>query len=64
MNHSSPAFAERLRVALGLGRAETPLAGSERHARPQSTIQSTIQGTTLERGQVFADRLRRALGRD
>ena len=60
MNHSSPTFSERLRVALGLGDAAVPPAGSERHARPRSTT----QGTTIERGQVFADRLRRALGQD
>ena len=60
MNHRSPTFPERLRVALGLGDAGIPHAGSERSARPQGTP----PGTTTERGQVFADRLRQALGRD
>ena len=64
MNHSSPTFSERLRVALGLGDAETPPAGSERHARPRSATPGTTPGSTLQRGQVFADRLRRALGQD
>ena len=60
MNHSSPTFSKQLRVALSLGDTAIPPANSERHARPQSTT----QGTTIERGQVFADRLRRALGQD
>ena len=55
MHHISPPFSERLRVALGLGAAETPHTGPGRTTRPE--------GTTHERGQVFADRLRRALDR-
>ena len=55
MHHISPPFSERLRVALGLGAAETPRTGPERRTRPD--------GTAHERGQVFADRLRQALDR-
>ena len=51
MNHSSPTFTERLRSALGL--AETSSAGTSRTARPA--------GTPRQRGEAFADRLRKAL---
>jgi hypothetical protein len=54
MNHSSPTFTDRLRSALGL--AETSSAGTSHTARPT--------GTYRQRGQVFADRLRKALDRD
>ena len=54
MTHSTPTFTERLRAALGL--AETPSADHLRTPRPA--------GTPRERGQVFADRLRKALDRD
>jgi hypothetical protein len=54
MNHSSPTFTERLRTALGL--AETSPADTSRPARPT--------GTSRQRGELFADRLRQALDQD
>lgn len=54
MTHSTPTFTERLRAALG--RAETPSTDHVRTVRPT--------GTPRERGQMFADRLRKALDRD
>jgi len=55
MTHDSPTFADRLRAALGLDVQASPRPGAVRTVLAPAAVQ--------QRGQAFAERLRRALER-